>query len=147
MVKEGEEAPDFSLPDQNGALHSLSSERGRFVLLYFYPKDDTSGCTKEACGIRDAWDEYKKRGITVFGVSKDSVESHKKFEEKYNLPFTLLADPEGKVVKAYGAAGGLFTKRISFLIDSKGVIQKTYPKVDPAVHAPQILKDFDSITG
>ena len=137
-------APAFSLPDQNGKTHSLAHHAGKWVLLYFYPKDDTPGCTKEACGLRDAFDEYKKRGITVFGVSRDTVESHKKFEEKYGLPFTLLSDTDGSVIAAYGAAGA-FTKRISYLIDPTGVIRKTYPKVDPAIHAPEILKDFDSL--
>lgn len=145
MLAEGDKAPAFSLPDQNGKTHALKDYAGKWVLLYFYPKDDTTGCTKEACGIRDAWHDYEKAGIVVLGVSKDSVESHKKFEEKYSLPFTLLADTNKKLIEAYGAARGPFTARISYLIGSDGTIRKTYPKVDPAIHAPQILRDFEAL--
>ncbi|MFA6514830.1 MAG: peroxiredoxin [Candidatus Paceibacterota bacterium] len=140
MLKEGTKIIDFNLVDQNGVAHKLSDYSGR-VLLYFYPKDDTPGCTKEACMITEVYDDFKKAGITVLGVSSDSPESHKKFAEKYNLPFTLLSDPSKIAIKAYGASSMLFTKRISYLID-KGIIIKVYPKVDPASHAREILKEI-----
>jgi len=101
-IKEGQSAIDFTLPDQNGKLHKLSEYKGRWILLYFYPKDDTPGCTKEACAIRDAFPNFKKLQAIVFGISVDSVESHKKFAQKYNLPFTLLSDEKKEVVKKYG---------------------------------------------
>ena len=135
-------APNFKLFDQNGKEHSLVDYRGSYILLYFYPKDDTAGCTKEACVIRDMYNDFQSNGVKVFGVSADSIESHKKFEEKYQLPFTLLSDPKREVIKIYGANGVLFTKRISYLIDPDGVIVKTYPKVDPAHHGVEILKDI-----
>jgi peroxiredoxin Q/BCP len=134
-------APDFTLPDQDNTNHTLSSYQGSFVLAYFYPKDDTPGCTKEACAIRDAYDIFKQHGITVLGISKDSVSSHKKFAEKYGLPFTLLADTDKKVISDYQAGSLLMTKRISYLIDPQGMIAKTYPNVDPAMHAKEILDD------
>jgi thioredoxin-dependent peroxiredoxin len=102
MISPGELAPDFTLRDQNGVEHTLSKEKGKWVLIYFYPKDDTPGCTKQACAIRDAWGEFKNYNCTVFGISTDKEASHKKFEEKYTLPFTLLADTEKAVVNAYG---------------------------------------------
>lgn len=142
MLEIGTKAPDFTLPDQNGKKHKLSDYKGSHVLVYFYPKDDTPGCTKEACAIRDTWDDFSKKGIVVLGISKDTVESHKKFEEKYDLPFTILADPEKKVLKKYQALRGPFTARISYLIDPGGKILKIYPKVDPATHANEILKNF-----
>ena len=140
-------APDFKLPDQNGKEHTLSYHRGTHVLIYFYPKDDTAGCTKEACVIRDMYKDFESNGVKVFGISADSVESHKKFEEKYQLPFTLLSDPEKKVIKAYGADGLVFTKRISYLIAPDGTILKAYEKVDPAHHGEEILKDIYAIKG
>lgn len=143
MLKEGTKIIDFSLVDQDNTTHKLSDYSAGKVLLYFYPKDDTPGCTKEACTITEVYDDFKKAGITVLGVSSDSPESHKKFQEKYHLPFILLSDPDKKVIKDYGAYSYLFTKRISFLID-KGIITKTYPEVDPASHAIQILKDAES---
>ena len=105
MVSEGNVAPDFTLPDENGNQVSLSQFRGRKVILYFYPKDDTPGCTTEACGIRDSFPNFEASGAVVLGVSPDSVESHKKFKEKYNLPFTLLADTDHKVAEMYGVWG------------------------------------------
>ena len=145
----GADAPDFSLADQNGTMHTLADERGKWVLLYFYPKDDTPGCTTEACGIRDAWDDFKKKGIVVFGVSTDSVKSHGKFVAKYDLPFTLLADEEKAVVKAYGVWGPkkfmgrefLGTKRVSFLINPEGKIAKVYETVKPSEHAAEVLAE------
>ncbi len=140
MLKQGTKIIDFTLKDQDDVEQKLSDFKGK-VLLYFYPKDDTPGCTKEACMITEAYDDFKKAGITVLGVSADSPESHTKFREKYNLPFTLLSDPDQKVIKEYGAFAFPFNKRISYLI-SNGVIVKVYPKVDPASHAMQILEDI-----
>lgn len=146
----GSAAPDFSLPDQNGKVHSLSGNKGKWVLIYFYPKDDTPGCTKEACAIRDEFPAFKKLKCVVYGVSADSEKSHKKFEEKYELPFTLLSDPEKKMIKAYGVWGkkkfmgreymGIF--RSSFLIDPNGKIVKIYEKVKPEMHAEEVLADI-----
>ena len=138
MIKKGEKIIDFTLFDQDNVAHKLSDYSNGKVLLYFYPKDDTPGCTKEACTITAVYDDFKKAGITVLGVSSDSPESHKKFKEKYNIPFTLLSDLDKKVIKDYGADSILYTKRISYLIEN-GVIVKTYPKVDPANHAMEIL--------
>ena len=135
-------APDFKLLDQNGKEHLLSYHRGAYVLIYFYPKDDTPGCTKEACVIRDMYKEFESNSVKVFGISADSVENHKKFVEKYQLPFTLLSDPKKEVIKLYGAEGELFNKRISYLVGPDGIIKKVYPKVDPEHHGLEILKDI-----
>ncbi len=149
-VHEGSSAPEFSLPDQDGAMHSLAESRGAWVLLYFYPKDDTPGCTKEACMIRDSFPDFGAIKATVFGVSVDSVESHKKFAEKYGLPFTLLADTRKEAVRAYGVWGKKKmmgreyegTLRTSFLIDPKGNVAKVYRNVKPEGHAAEVLKDL-----
>jgi len=143
-------APDFVLPDQDGVEHSLSQYRGQWVLLYFYPKDDTAGCTKEACSIRDAFPKFESLNIKVLGVSVDSVESHKKFAEKYQLPFTLLSDVHKKVVSHYDVWGEKKfmgreyegTMRSSFLIDPTGTIEKIYIDVKPEQHAEEVLKDL-----
>jgi thioredoxin-dependent peroxiredoxin len=143
-------APDFTLPDQDGASHTLSHNRGSWVLLYFYPKDDTAGCTKEACMIRDEFPVFGALKAKVFGISTDSVASHKKFAEKYQLPFTLLADEDKKVVNAYGVwskkkfMGKEYegTMRTSFLIDPRGNIAKIYEGVKPEVHAAEVLEDL-----
>jgi len=135
-------APDFKLTDQNSNEHALSGYLGSYVLIYFYPKDDTPGCTKEACVIRDMYKDFQSNGVIVLGISSDSVESHKKFAEKYGFPFILLSDPEKKVIKVYGANGVIGTKRISYLIGKDGKIEKIYPKVDPAHHGVEILKDI-----
>lgn len=137
-------APDFTLQDQNGTPHTLSQYKGKKVLLYFYPKDDTPGCTTEACTIRDSFNDFEKMGIVVLGVSKDAVESHKKFEKKFSLPFPLLSDPDKSVIKQYGAINqtGWFkggTKRISYLIDESGKIAQVYEKVKPETHAQEVL--------
>jgi len=142
MLNEGTKIIDFKLVDQDNIEHKLSDYSKGKVLLYFYPKDDTPGCTKEACMITEVYDDFQKAGITVLGVSADSPQSHKKFQEKYHLPFILLSDPEKKVIKEYEANSTLFTKRISYLIEN-GVIIKAYPKVDPATHASEILKDIN----
>jgi len=143
-------APDFTLPDPDGQEHSLSQYRGQWVLLYFYPKDDTPGCTKEACSIRDAFPNFQALNIMVLGVSVDSVESHKKFAEKYKLPFTLLSDEHKKVVSHYGVWGEKKfmgrehdgTIRSSFLIDPTGTIEKIYTDVKPEKHAEEVLRDL-----
>lgn len=143
-------APDFTLPDQNGMLHTLSAYKGSWVLIYFYPKDDTPGCTKEACQLRDTFPSFEKVNAKVFGVSADTVQSHKKFADKYNLPFTLLADPEKKMLEAYGVwqekkfMGRTYMGivRASFLIDPNGVVVKVYPKVLPEKHAAEVLVDL-----
>jgi thioredoxin-dependent peroxiredoxin len=146
-------APLFALPDQNGKEHSLLDYKGKWVLLYFYPKDDTPGCTKEACAIRDSFPDFKKLKLTVLGISVDSVKSHKKFEEKYDLPFTLLADNDKKVVKKYGVWGKKQfmghayegTSRTSFLIDPQGKIAKIYEGVNPVMHAEEVLADMKEL--
>lgn len=147
-------APSFSLPDQFGRIHSLSEYQGKWLLVYFYPKDDTPGCTKEACGFRDIATEFVKQDIVVIGISKDSVQSHKKFAEKYHLSFTLLSDESTDTIKAYGAwgekkfMGRTFdgVKRISFLIGPEQTIRKEYSKVDVFSHAKDILQDKQTLT-
>jgi peroxiredoxin Q/BCP len=145
MLKIDSLAPDFKLLDQDGREHRLSQYRGQFVLVYFYPKDDTPGCIKEANALRDSKAEFATDGIKVLGISADSVASHKKFAAKYGLPFTLLSDPEKKIISQYGALPELDGKRISYLLDKAGRVIKTYPKVDPAFHAEQILADFKTL--
>jgi peroxiredoxin Q/BCP len=150
MLKVGNKAPAFSLPDQDGKIRSLSDYTGKWVLLYFYPKDDTPGCTKQACALRDAFPKFKKMKAEVIGVSIDPVKRHAKFVEKYNLPFTLLADDEKKLVNVYGVWGKkkfmgreyMGTFRNSFLIGPDGRIVKIYEKVKPELHADEVLKDL-----
>lgn len=147
MIATGKKAPDFALPDQDGKIHKLSDFRGKPVVLYFYPKDDTPGCTKEACSFRDSYAAYKKAGVTVLGVSVDDPKSHAKFREKYDLPFTLLADTEKKVVKDYGVwvekinYGKKYwgTARTTFLIDADGNILHVFEHVKPDDHAEEVL--------
>lgn len=149
-MQAGQVAPDFQLPDQSGKPHKLSDYQGHWVLLYFYPKDDTPGCILESCALRDKFPDFTKLEACVFGISGDSVESHAKFGEKYGLPFTLLADQEKEVCKAYGVWGkkqflgkefeGIL--RTSFLIDPEGTIVKIYEKVEPKVHAVEVLEDL-----
>jgi peroxiredoxin Q/BCP len=150
-IKEGQLAIDFSLPDQNGKLHKLSDYKDKWILLYFYPKDDTPGCTKEACAIRDVFPNFKKLKAIVFGISVDSIESHKKFAQKYNLPFILLSDEKKEVVKKYGVWGKktfmgktyMGTKRTSFLINHEFKIVKIYENVKPEIHAEEVLNDLN----
>lgn len=123
------------------AFPELTAAKGKWVLVYFYPKDFTSGCITEACQFRDHFTELSKR-VTILGISGDTAESHKKFAEKYSLPFTLVADPDRAIIKAYGADGFLFSKRTSFLVGPDGVIKKIYEKVDPKTHAEEILADL-----
>jgi peroxiredoxin Q/BCP len=137
-------APNFELKDQDNIVHTLSSYRGKWLVVYFYPEDDTPGCTKEACGFRDMTEEFKKRGVEVVGISKDTVKSHKKFVEKYALPFTLLSDPTLKTIEAFGA-WGMSTLRNSYLIDPEGNIVKEYLRVTPETHPEEILRDVDDL--
>jgi thioredoxin-dependent peroxiredoxin len=147
-------APDFTLSDQDGKTHSLSDYRGKWVLLYFYPKDDTPGCTIEACTLRDQFKDFKEIGAEVLGVSTDSVESHRKFATTYELPFTLLADPNKEVVGRYGVFGEkkfmgrtyMGTHRSSFLIDPAGTIAKVYEKVKPELHATEVMADLKELS-
>lgn len=142
LLKVGDQAPEVALLDQEGQEQRLSNYRGQPVVVFFYPKDDTPGCTKEACAFRDVWDRYVEANIAVIGVSADDVDSHKKFMEKHELPFTLLADTEAELGKAFGLKPKLgFLPRVSFLLDKEGVIQAVYPDVDPGVHAEQVLSD------
>lgn len=146
-------AKDFSLPDQSGAQHTLGQYHGKWVVLYFYPKDDTPGCTKEACNFRDSFHELEKLGVIILGVSKDSVSSHKKFADKYHLNFPLLSDEGLDTIKAYNAWGkkkfmgreydGVF--RTTYLIDPSGQIAKIYQQVNPLVHARQIIDDLKDL--
>lgn len=146
MLTVGTTAPAFTLTDQNGRVHSLAETAGNWCLIYFYPKDDTPGCTKEACAIAEVYDQFTALDVKVYGVSRDSGASHKKFADKYQLPFTLLSDSEGEVVKAYEAARGeAGTARVSYLIDPAGKIAKVYAKVDPAGHALTILNDLKEL--
>lgn len=150
MLKVGNSAPDFAAPDADGRTLKLSDFRGEKVVLYFYPKDDTPGCTKEACSFRDAFSKLKRAGIKVIGVSPDTPKSHEKFTAKYNLPFTLISDPDHKVAGAYGAYGekkfmgrtyqGFL--RNTFLIDESGRIKKIFEKVKPEQHAMEVLAAF-----
>jgi peroxiredoxin Q/BCP len=147
MVEEGRQAPTFTLPSDTGEPVSLESLRGRPVVLYFYPKDNTPGCTRQACGIRDSWGAFEERGATVLGVSADSPGSHTKFREKYGLPFTLLADEDHAVAEAYGVwvekkfLGKKYMgiERSTFVIDADGSVAKVLRRVKPDTHAEQVL--------
>lgn len=144
-LKIGDAAPDFSLFDQNEKEHKLSDYFGEKIVVYFYPKDDTPGCTKEACSIRDNFTQFKENNIIVFGISYDSPRSHKKFAEKYNLPFILLSDSAKSVARLYNSKGWLMAKRNTFLIDKEGKIFKIYKKVDVSTHTESILNDFSKL--
>jgi peroxiredoxin Q/BCP len=147
VIKAGTQAPDFELMDDQGQLRKLSDYRGKSVVLYFYPQDDTSGCTTEACNFRDGFEDYKTLGIEILGVSPDTVTSHGKFKSKYSLPFTLLADDDHKVCELYGVWGlkkargkehdGVF--RTTFLIGPDGVVKKVFENVKPEVHSTEVL--------
>jgi peroxiredoxin Q/BCP len=152
LVSEEEEAPNFTLQADDGKGVSLSDYRGKKVVLYFYPKDDTPGCTTEAKAFRDSIDEFTSEDIVILGVSKDSIQSHQKFKKKYELPFTLLSDPEGKVLKLYDVwkkknlYGRTFmgTERSTFLINEKGIVKKIHRKVKVNGHAQACLLDLTS---
>jgi thioredoxin-dependent peroxiredoxin len=147
MVEEEQPAPDFELESDTGERVQLSSLRGRPVVLYFYPRDDTPGCTRQACGIRDSWRDFDERRAVVLGVSKDSAKSHAKFKEKYGLPFTLLADEDHSVAEAYGVwvqksfAGKKYMgiERSTFVIDADGNVAKVMRRVKPDTHADEVL--------
>jgi thioredoxin-dependent peroxiredoxin len=150
QLKEGDKAPDFAVNDGEGKTVRLKDLKGKKFVLYFYPKDDTPGCTKEACSFRDSWSKFKRRGIEVFGVSLDSEKKHQKFKEKYSLPFRLLADTDRKLSESFGTYGKkkfmgreyMGNHRMTFLIDETGKIKKIFEKVKPEDHAEEVLAAF-----
>ena len=152
MITINKKAPDFSLPDEKGVLHTLSQYVGKWVVVYFYPRDNTPGCTKEACSFRDAKSIYDKEDIIVLGISKDSVASHQKFSTALHLSFPILSDPTHTTIEAYGAWAPkkfmgrefLGTLRKTVLIDPKGIVRKIYDNVDVNTHAEEIIKDIAS---
>jgi peroxiredoxin Q/BCP len=152
MIEEGKPAPDFELPTDSGETIKLSELRGKPVVLYFYPKDDTPGCTTQACGIRDAYGEFERAGAVVLGVSPDSEKSHGKFKDKYELPFTLLADTEHSVAEQYGVWGEksfagkkyMGVNRSTFVIDADGNVKRVMHDVKPANHADDVLEALGS---
>lgn len=154
MLKEGDIAPDFKAVNQNGKEIRLSDFRGQKIVLYFYPKDETPGCIKEACSFRDSFQAYEEKGIKILGISTDDELSHQKFISKYNLPFDLIADKDKSIVNAYGVYGEktlygrkyFGTNRTTFLIDENGRIVKIFRKVKPEGHAEEVLKEFDRLT-
>ncbi len=154
MLQAGQKAPEFQLPDQDGKIHSLENYKGKWIVLYFYPKDDTPGCTIEACGFRDNSTKLTDKNIVVFGVSKDKVSSHKKFANKFELNFPLLSDESKEMIQAYEALGEkkfmgktfMGIHRYTYLINPEGNIAKAYEKVDPAIHAEEILKDVEDLS-
>ena len=150
MLDTGIKAPDFTLPDQNGEMRSLSDYAGKKVILYFYPKDNTPGCTRQACGFSELWPQFEEKGAVILGVSRDSVASHKRFEEKQGLSFTLLSDPELKVIQAYDVwkekknygKVSMGVVRTTYLIDEKGMIVKAFDKVKAAENPAQMLEEL-----
>ena len=150
MLEVGTKAPGFELPDQNGKMHTLEEYRGKKVILYFYPKDNTPGCTKQACNFGQLYPQFTEKGAVVLGVSRDSVASHKKFEEKYNLPFTLLSDPELSCIQAYDVwqekvnygKKSMGVVRTTYLIDESGVIEKAFGKVKAEENPEQMLGEL-----
>ena len=141
MVEEGKPAPDFELESDSGETVKLSDLHGQPVVLFFYPKDDTPGCTRQACGIRDAYAEFERAGAAVFGISADTKASHERFKSKYSLPFTLLADPEHKLGEPYGVAqeGKNSYERSTFVIDAEGNVSRVLRRVNPDSHADEVL--------
>lgn len=150
MLAIGTKAPAFNLPDQDGIMHTLEEYRGKKVILYFYPKDNTSGCTKQACGFGELYPQFQEKGAIVLGVSKDSVASHKKFQEKYELPFTLLSDTELSCIKDYDVwkekvnygKVSMGVVRTTYLIDEEGIIVKAFEKVKAADNPAQMLEEL-----
>ena len=150
MLEAGTKAPDFELPDQNGDMHKLSDYAGKKVILYFYPRDNTPGCTKQACGFSELYPQFVEKDAVVIGISKDSVASHKKFEEKYNLGFTILSDTELEAIKAYDVwqekknygKVSMGVVRTTYLIDENGVIEKVFKKVKAADNPAQMLEEL-----
>jgi len=146
-VKIGENAPDFTLPNQDGKPVTLSSLKGKVVVLYFYPKDFTSGCTKEACYFRDAYEDFTEASAEVVGVSADSKESHRNFRDAYLLPFNLLSDEKGEIKKLYGVAGHLFPGRVTFIIDKKGIVRHIFSsQTDMKAHVDEAMKILKSLS-
>ena len=143
-LNEGQLAPDFTLFDQDGTPHTLSLYKGKKVVIYFYPKDDTPGCTKEACSIRDSYDDFTNQDIEVFGISYDNSKTHQQFIQKYKLPFNLLSDSDKLVSQLYGTKGAFFPVRKTFLIDEYGKIVKIYDQVSVLDHGNDILRDFNT---
>ncbi len=152
MLAINSQATDFAAEDQTGTIRKLQDFQGKWLVLYFYPKDDTPGCTKEACNFRDSFHALEQKGVAIVGVSRDSVVSHQKFAKKYKLNFPLLSDPDKKIIEAYGAWGPkkIFgrtfdgIKRMTYLIDPEGKIKKVYEKVNPLKHAGEITKDIEN---
>lgn len=150
MLETGIKAPSFSLPDQNGEIHTLEEYRGKKVILYFYPKDNTPGCTKQACGYAERYPQFLEKGAVVIGISRDKVASHKRFEEKYGLPFTILADPELEAIKAYDVwkekknygKVSMGVVRTTYLIDEEGIIVKANDKVKAAEDAEKMIDEI-----
>jgi thioredoxin-dependent peroxiredoxin len=138
----GTTAPDFTVKDTNGNTVKLTDYAGKMIILYFYPKDDTPGCTKEACSFRDYYADFQGQDITVFGVSMDDEASHQAFTQKFSLPFPLLADTDGSLTKAYDVDGGGYSKRVTYVIDGEGTIIKVYDTVATATHASDILAEI-----
>jgi thioredoxin-dependent peroxiredoxin len=153
LLEVGDKAPAFRTTDQDGDEVSLRDFKGKKVVLYFYPKDDTPGCTKEACSFRDGWSKFRRKGVAVLGVSVDDEKSHRKFADKFSLPFPLLADTDREIVKAYGVWGEksmygrkyMGTHRVTYLIDEKGKIVAVWPKVKPDAHADEVLAAVGSM--
>jgi peroxiredoxin Q/BCP len=146
LLPRGTAAPDLSASDQSGRLHRISDERGHALVVYFYPKDGTPGCTREACAFRDAWVRYQTAGVQIFGISADDQKSHEQFAKEQHLPFPILADPSHAWSSAFGVSSALgMDARVSFLIDPSGKVARVYPKVDPAIHAGEVLKDAASL--
>lgn len=150
MLKVGSKAPSFSLPDQNGNMHTLEEYRGKKVVLYFYPRDNTPGCTKQACGFGELYPQFIEKNAVILGISKDSVASHKRFEEKYNLPFTILSDPELTAIQAYDVwqektmygKTSMGVVRTTYLIDEEGIIVQAYGKVKTATNPAEMLEQL-----
>lgn len=150
MLETGIKAPEFTLPDQNGKLHSLEEYKGKKVILYFYPRDNTAGCTKQACGFGELYPQFMEKNAVVLGISRDSVKSHKNFETKYSLPFTLLSDPELTVIQAYDVwkekknygKVSMGVVRTTYLIDEEGIIIKAFDKVKAADNPQQMLNEL-----
>lgn len=150
MVSVDDKAPDFTLLDDSGSEYSLSEHKGKWIVLYFYPKDDTPGCTVEACSLRDARDDIAELGAEIVGISKDDASSHEKFKAKHSLNFTFLADTKGEVIEAYGAWGKkMFGKegilRKTFIIDPNGIIKKVYGRVTPLGHGQQVAAELKKL--
>jgi peroxiredoxin Q/BCP len=142
----GSPAPEITLQAQDGRVRTLSEHRGHPVLVFFYPRDATPGCTREACALRDAWDRLQAAGAVVYGVSTDDVESHRRFHDEHQLPFDLLADPEETAAQAYGVPVRMgFASRMSFLIDAEGNLARIFPDVDPAVHADEVVAAIQAL--